>query len=106
MTIREFRSTPELVSAIRTLLENETLRLWLDTLDREENPSNFKVADDVTPHYAHVMLGFQTGYGVFKHRFLLGGQPIELPKEEGTSKDQNYLKSVEEIEAEMESKPK
>lgn len=90
MTITEFRSTPELVSTIRTLLENETLRLWLDTLDLEENPANFKVKDDVTPHYAHVMLGFQTGYGVFKNRFLLGGVPLETPKQEWTAENQTY----------------
>lgn len=63
---------------MRRLLETDIFKLWWEAMEESENPANYRVSDDVTPHYAHIMLGQQTGYGVFKQRFLLGGRGIEV----------------------------
>lgn len=80
MTTAQFRAQPELVSEMRKLLESDIFKLWWEAIEESENPANFLVSTTVTPHYAHIMLGQQTGYGVFKQRFLLGGRGIEIPE--------------------------
>jgi hypothetical protein len=74
MTIQEFRSNQVLVAEMRKLLESDVLKLWLEALETA-NPANFLVEANVTPHFAHIMLGQQTGYGHFKKLFLTGGSP-------------------------------
>lgn len=81
MTTAEFRSQPELVAALRDALDLPVMKLWLDALETE-NPSNFLVDNHVTPHFAHIMLGTRTGYGVYKSRFLLGGSPLEIRQDD------------------------
>lgn len=73
---------------MRALLEDDVLKLWWEALETE-NPANYPVKDDVTPHFAHIMLGQQTGYGMFKQRFLLGGVGIEIAAD--TTGEQSYL---------------
>lgn len=94
MTTADFRARPELVSEMRKLLESDIFKLWWEAMEESETPANYKVSSDVTPHYAHIMLGQQTGYGVFKQRFLLGGRGIEIV--ETDRGEQTYAKPAEE----------
>lgn len=74
---------------MRGLLENETLKLWIETYrdDPLENPVKKAAPPDVTPHCAHIMLGDQTGWNICLDRFMLGGKPLEGPPK---SPEQSY----------------
>lgn len=97
MTITEFRTTPELVSEIRKLLEDHTvLKMWLDALEGT-NPAKEAAPVGIQSHDAFIMLGEQTGWMNYRDLFRTGGTPIETPKPVGTQADQDYSKSAEEI---------
>lgn len=84
MTTIEFRSTPELVSAMRQILELPALNEWLEALE-SENPIN--EATGSAPHEAHVALGKAQGWRKFQTEFLLGGTGFEVA---GKLPDQDY----------------
>lgn len=70
MTTIEFRSTPELVSAMRQILEMDAIKQWLEVME-SENPINETTGS--APHEAHVAFGKAQGWRKFKTDFLLGG---------------------------------
>lgn len=79
MTAAEFRSNPELVKAMRALLESDTMRAALEVM-ADEHPVKGVPAADVTPHFAHIQLGQQTGYATYDSRLRLLGKGIEIPQ--------------------------
>lgn len=79
MNAAEFRSNPELVKGMRAILENETMQIALEVM-AEEHPVKAVPSDDVTPHYAHIQLGQQTGYATYDERLRLLGKGIEIPQ--------------------------
>lgn len=79
MTHEDFRSDPELVKAMRALLENnETLKIALEIME-SEHPKRYDPTPDVTPHFAHIQLGQQTGYQTFGSRLRLLATRIDIP---------------------------
>lgn len=93
MTTKEFRSDPKLVAQMRAVLEMDIMKLWLAALERD-NPANFRVLPSGSPHYMHVQLGEQTGYGLFKSRFMLGGEGVEETTDDRGPQD--YSRPTEE----------
>jgi hypothetical protein len=87
MTTGEFRANPELVKSLRSILETDTMKLWLEAME-EQSPVNYLPTHDVTPHFAHIQLGQQTGWAQYGKTFLTGGQQPEGPPAEP---DQSYL---------------
>jgi hypothetical protein len=87
MNVTEFRSNPELVKEMRGILEIPTMKLWLDAMN-EDSPVYFVPTHDVTPHFAHIQLGQQTGWAQFHKTFLSGGEQPQTPQ---TEPEQSYL---------------
>lgn len=81
MTAAEFRANPELVKAMRAILENDTMRAALEVM-ADEHPVKAVPDDDVTPHFAHIQLGQQTGYATYDTRLKLLGKGIEIPQKD------------------------
>lgn len=81
MTCKEFRESPALVSEMRKVFENETLKLWIETYrnDPTENPVKKSAPIGITPTDALILLGEQTAWSMCLDRFLLGGKPREGP---------------------------
>lgn len=77
MTAAEFRANPELVKGMREILENDTMRTALEVM-ADEHPVKAVPEDDVTPHFAHIQLGQQTGYATYESRLRLLGKGIEI----------------------------
>lgn len=84
MTAIEFRSTPELVSAMREILELDAMKQWLEAME-SKNPINETTGS--APHEAHVAFGKAQGWRKFKTEFLLGGTGFEVA---GKLPDQDY----------------
>lgn len=80
MTAAEFRANPELVKAMRAVLETDTMQLALEVM-ADEHPVKAAPSADVTPHFAHVQLGQQTGYAIYGERLRLLGKGIEIPQQ-------------------------
>lgn len=95
MTCAEFRSTPKLVAEMRKLLENETLKTWIEAFrsDPLENPVKKPAPVTITPHGAYIMLGEQTGWNMCLDRFELGGKPLEQPKDDAG--EQSYAEPAD-----------
>lgn len=75
----EFRSDPELVKSLRELIEDHpTMKLALEIME-SEHPKRYDPTPDVTPHYAHIQLGQQTGYQTFGSRLRLLATRIDIP---------------------------
>jgi hypothetical protein len=87
VTTAEFRANPELVKSLRSILEADVMKLWLEAME-EQSPVNFLPTPDVTPHFAHIQLGQQTGWEQFLQTFKSGGQQPEGPT---TEPEQSYL---------------
>lgn len=70
MTAVEFQSNKDLVSALRTVLEMDVVKLAIEVLadDENENPVLARPNEDVSPHFAHIQLGQQTGYAQYPKR--------------------------------------
>lgn len=79
MNAEQFRSNPELVKGMRAILESEVMQAALEVM-AGENPVNGTPKDDVTPHFAHIQLGQQTGYATYDTRLKLLGKGIEIPQ--------------------------
>lgn len=90
MTAIQFRSDKDLVAKLRGLLENEVMVLAREVLatDPGENPVLNVTADDVTPHYAHIQLGQQTGYAQYPQR--LKALATHLPSPQDANPDTEY----------------
>lgn len=84
MTTQEFRSTPELVSGMRHILEMDVMKQWLEAME-SGNPINETTGS--APHEAHVALGKAQGWRKFQTEFLLGGKGFEVA---GQLPDQDY----------------
>lgn len=83
MTSEEFRANSELVIDMRKLLESPVMQLALEIMDGpSENSVYFRPTPDVSPHFAHIQLGQQTGYANYGQRLRLLGQHINLPQPE------------------------
>lgn len=65
---------------MRAILENATMQLALEVMG-DEHPVKHVPAADVTPHFAHIQLGQQTGYATYESRLRLLGKGIEIPQE-------------------------
>lgn len=85
----EFRNTPILVSHMRRILEEPTLKMWLEALE-SDNPVVNEWPKGSQPHEAHIALGEAGGWMMYRKNFRLGGTPIENPKPVGTQADQTY----------------
>ena len=75
MTYEEFRSDKELLKWMRDLTQTTHFQLALEAM-RSIDPVRFTTDPDVTPHYAHVQLGNQTGWAQYERQFLLLARPI------------------------------
>lgn len=64
---------------MRTILENEVMIAALEVM-AFENPGKHMPHADVTPHFAHIQLGAQTGYAIYENRLRLLGKGIEIPQ--------------------------
>lgn len=93
MTAAEFRSNSELVKGMRAILESETMQIALEVM-ADEHPVKAAPSADVTPHFAHIQLGQQTGYAIYDERLRLLGKGIEIPQ---TVPEQTYGDPPEEI---------
>lgn len=79
MTNEEIRSDPELVKRMREMFESTPFLLLLEAM-RREDPVKFPPSADVTPHYAHIQLGQQTGYATYEARMLSLGTRLPPPQ--------------------------
>jgi hypothetical protein len=68
MTTGNFAPIPELVKSLRSILETDVMKLWLEAME-EQSPVNFVPTHDVTPHFAHIQLGQQTGWAQYLQNF-------------------------------------
>lgn len=83
MTSEEFRANSELVIDMRKLLETPVMQLALEIMDGpSENPVHTVPDYDVSPQFANIQLGQQTGYVSYGQRLRLLGQHINLPQPE------------------------
>lgn len=81
---------------MRQLLEHPVLKIWIDSLE-SDNPALKEWPRGSQPHEAHIMLGEQGGWMLYRNNFRLGGTPLESPRPVGTAADQDYSKSSEQI---------
>lgn len=79
MTAQEFRSNPELVKAMRALLETETMVLALEVM-RAGHPVKDVPSPDITSEWSSVQLGKTFGYEKYDFDFKLLGKGIEIPQ--------------------------
>lgn len=93
MTAAQFRANPELVKGMRAILESEPMQVALEVM-ADEHPVKAVPSDDVTPHFAHIQLGQQTGYAIYGERLRLLGRGIEVPQ---TTPEPTYEDPPEEI---------
>lgn len=95
MTCAEFRESSELVAEMRKILENDTLKLWIETYrnDPIENPVKKSAPIGITPTDANIMLGEQTAWNMCLDRFALGGKVIEAPPKQ---EEQTYAEPAPE----------
>ena len=63
LTMREFRSQPDLVGRARNILDNPDLRLMLDVL-RTESPANDVYSEQVPPEWRATVHARIEGYGL------------------------------------------
>lgn len=87
MTVKEFKANPDLVKEMRKILENSTLRLYLEAMD-EEAPVKYSPPEDITPHRAQILFGEVIGWAAYGKTLLSGGQQPPVP---ATEPDQSYL---------------
>lgn len=87
MTVEQFRANPDLVKEMRQILASPVLKMFFEAMN-EEAPVKFPPADDVSPHFAHIQLGQQTGWAQFEKILLSGGQQPPTPQTEPV---QSYL---------------
>lgn len=97
MTTIEFRQHSEYVAHMRQVLEDPVVQMWLEALDESENPMNKVAPPEISPHGAFIMLGEQTGWRMFRQRFMLGGQIVETQQGE---EEATYQDTPEEPESE------
>lgn len=80
MTNEEIRSDPELVKAMREMFETTPFQILLGVM-RGEAPVNYgSPSPDVSPHFAHIQLGQQTGYAMYEIRMLSLGTRLPPPQ--------------------------
>jgi hypothetical protein len=65
---------------MRAILADPIMQLALEVM-ADEHPGKHLPASDVTPHFAHIQLGQQTGYATYDNRLRLLGKGIEIPQE-------------------------
>lgn len=80
MTPDEFRQSTELVQRMRELLDDPAMKLWLESLEND-NPALKPWPSGAQPHEAHIMLGEQGGWMLYRNNFRLGGTRIDGPSQ-------------------------
>lgn len=80
MTAEQFRSDKELVARMRAILEMDVMQLAMEVL-AEEAPVNYPPTPDVTPTFATIQLGQQTGWAQYPNRLKTLGTHPPIPKE-------------------------
>lgn len=79
MTAQEFRSNPELVKAMRAILEIDTMVLAFEVM-RDGHPVRDVPSAGITSQFANVQLGKTFGYEKYDFDFKLLGKGVEIPQ--------------------------
>lgn len=65
---------------MRAILETETMQIALEVM-ADEHPVKAVPTADVTPQFAHIQLGQQTGYAIYGERLRLLGTGLPVPQD-------------------------
>lgn len=66
---------------MRAIFEDPVMQAALEVME-EEHPVKAVPHEDVTPHFAHIQLGQQTGYATYGDRLRLLGKGIDIPQKD------------------------
>lgn len=80
---------------MRQIFEDEVFKLWLEAMELD-NPALNEWPEGSQPHEAHIALGQQNGWMLYRQNFRLGAAPFVTEQSIGTQNDQTYAEPVPE----------